>query len=104
MYITLNIHYEISLNNTLISDAKINSDGSFQNKPLHYTKQAYVYDVDYKQCGGRVHVENEVVVKSYEHNHVPDNAQVETKELIYNMKHDAQTSYVTSHGVIGNLA
>jgi len=35
---------------------------------------------------------------------VPDNAQVETKELIYNMKQDAQTSVVTSHGVTGNLA
>ncbi|KAL4085498.1 hypothetical protein QTP88_027356 [Uroleucon formosanum] len=56
------------------------------------------------KCGGRVHVENDEVVKSYEHNHVPDNAQVELKELMYNMKHDAQTSAATSHGVIGNLA
>jgi hypothetical protein len=50
------------------------------------------------KCGGRVHVENDEVVKSYEHNHVPDNAQVETKELMYNMKQDAQTSAATSHG------
>ncbi|XP_016658289.2 uncharacterized protein LOC107883198 [Acyrthosiphon pisum] len=61
-----------------------------------------IYHIDF--CGGRVHVENDEVVKSYEHNHVPDNAQVELKELMYNMKHDAQTSAATSHGVIGNLA
>lgn len=39
---------------------------------------------------GRVHVKNDEVVKSFDHDHVPDVPQVEEKELNHTMKHDTQ--------------
>lgn len=42
--------------------------------------------------GGRVYVENYEVVKSFDHNNIPDKARIEKKELNHTIQHYARTS------------
>lgn len=57
-----------------------------------------------KKCRGRIHLNNGEILKTVVHNHVPDNAQIEMKMAINEMKINAISNSNSTHAVIGTLA
>lgn len=59
-----------------------------------------------KKCPGRVHTENNEVVKlsRREHNHLPDIAKLEAKRTVETIKTLAKSSEISSHAVLDTVS
>lgn len=55
------------------------------------------------KCRGRLHSLNEVVMKTTEHNHVPDIGKIEAKEAMEKLKDTAKNTQLTTHSVVGTI-
>jgi len=56
-----------------------------------------------KKCRGRLHSFGEVVLRTTDHNHVPDIGKIEAKETIEKLKETAKNTQLTTHCVVGTI-
>lgn len=56
-----------------------------------------------KKCRGRLHTSGDVVLRTTEHNHVPDVGKIEAKEAMEKLKETAKNTQLTTHCVVGTI-